>query len=268
MKLRSLGYRTDLIFSRFDGSVTDRGDYLVVRTDSNPNYFWGNFLIMNRPPAPGDLGKWKEAFRREFTDPRIYHLTFGWDSPEGDLGFSDDFVADGFRLERNICLVAESVHLPPKPCPELSVRPVRTDEEWEEVIRIQLACAQDHLSLRAWEEFHRNQVARYRAMIRAGRGDWFGGWLNDRMVGSLGLFRDGDLGRYQYVSVDPDHRRKGVCGTLVFTVGEIGFREWGLRTQVMIADEEYHAARIYESVGFQPAERMAGLCWWDKSRTD
>lgn len=37
----------------------------------------------------------------------------------------------------------------------------------------------------------------------------------------------------------------------------------GVDTLVMIADEHYHAARIYESVGFKPVEKIRGLTWWD-----
>jgi len=36
MKVHSLGYQTDLIFPAFDGEVIDRGDYLVIKTPSNP----------------------------------------------------------------------------------------------------------------------------------------------------------------------------------------------------------------------------------------
>lgn len=45
MNLRSLGYHTDLMFPRFDGLVVDCGDYLAVRTPSNPRFYWGNFLL-------------------------------------------------------------------------------------------------------------------------------------------------------------------------------------------------------------------------------
>jgi len=55
MKVRSLGYRTDLIFPRFDGEIIDREGYLVIRTPTNPTYFWGNFLLFQNPPGAGDF---------------------------------------------------------------------------------------------------------------------------------------------------------------------------------------------------------------------
>lgn len=56
MQPTSLGYRTDLIFHRFEGEVTDRGHYLVIHTPSNPSYRWGNLLIFDAPPEAGILG--------------------------------------------------------------------------------------------------------------------------------------------------------------------------------------------------------------------
>ncbi len=53
MNIQSLGYRTDLFFPRFDGEVIDRGDYIVIRTLSNPTYHWGNFLLFSQSPADG-----------------------------------------------------------------------------------------------------------------------------------------------------------------------------------------------------------------------
>jgi hypothetical protein len=266
-RVRSLGYRTDFIFNRFDGSVVDRGEYLVVRTDSNPNYFWGNLLLFKQPPSIGDLDRWRTIFRNEFTDPRVYHQTFAWDSPEGIEGATSEFLQVGFRLEKGVCLTASTVYLPKKHHPELVVRPISTEQDWEDAIQIQIACANESLSKSAWEGFYRTQMDRYRRMARESLGLWFGGWLGGKLIAGLGLFKDGTMGRYQLVSVHPSVQRRGVCGSLVYQAAQYGFQQMGLKIQVMVADEDYHAARIYESVGFSPTEKMLGLCWWDKTRT-
>ena len=46
MELRSLGYRSQLIFTAFDGKAEDRGDHWAIHTLSNPNFFWGNLLVI------------------------------------------------------------------------------------------------------------------------------------------------------------------------------------------------------------------------------
>src|SRR3990172_2123003 len=84
MNPRSLAWRTDLIFPRFDCEILDRGRYLVIRTPSNPTFYWGNFLLFDRPPAPGDDERWPRLFAEEIgAPPRVRHQAFGWDSPEG-----------------------------------------------------------------------------------------------------------------------------------------------------------------------------------------
>jgi len=266
MKLRSLGFKSELIFLKYDGQIIDRGSYLVVKTLSNPNYFWGNLLIFDGPPRNGDFHRWKNLFELEFTDPRIYHQTFAWDSPEGQVGDVSEFVANGFKFEKSVVLTAQNVYLPQKYHPTVKVRPIENAQDWEESIQVQIACGNESLSKAQWEGFYRSQMERYKIFIASGEGVWFGAYLNDRVVGCLGIFTDGDLGRYQIVSTHPMHQRQGICGSLVYESAQYAFERMKVKSLVMVADEEYHAAKIYESVGFQPTEKLQGLCWWDKTR--
>ena len=66
-RIESLGRRTDLAFSRFAGEVQDHGDFLVLRTPSNPTYHWGNYLLFRSAPRSGDYQRWTALFEREFT---------------------------------------------------------------------------------------------------------------------------------------------------------------------------------------------------------
>ena len=66
MEIRSLGFRTSLMFARFAGMVVDKGSYTLIQTPSNPGYYWGNFIIFDRAPSKGDLLKWKQLFDKEF----------------------------------------------------------------------------------------------------------------------------------------------------------------------------------------------------------
>jgi len=89
MNVRSLGYRTDLIFPSFEGEILDRGDYLVVRTPLNPVFYWGNFLLFSEPPGEGDFDQWRRLFQREIGGPpQFKHLAFGWDGTRAKRGWS------------------------------------------------------------------------------------------------------------------------------------------------------------------------------------
>jgi predicted GNAT family acetyltransferase len=101
----------------------------------------------------------------------------------------------------------------------------------------------------------------YRRLAEAGRGAWFGAFLDGRIVADLGVYRDPDLplARFQSVGTHPDFRRRGICGTLVQQASAFALSRMAVETLVMLADEEYHAARIYESVGFRPVEYIASV---------
>lgn len=266
MQPRSLGYRTDLIFPAFDGQILDRGDYLVILTRSNPTFFWGNFLLFSAPPKPGDLEKWKALFAREIgTQIQAGHYAFGWDTVSGEQGCVEPFVADGFNLSQNVVLATQQVKIPPKYNPHVTVHPLESDADWEQAIQNQIACREAGHTLEHYTRFKRDQMQRYRQMSAAGLGHWFGAFLGEQLTAELGLFKSGRLGRFQQVGTHPTYRRQGICGALVYQASRYGFEHMGLETLVMVADENYHAAKIYESIGFTPQEHQVGLDWWPKA---
>ena len=146
-----------------------------------------------------------------------------------------------------------------------SIHPLTEDWEWEQATQNQIACRPPEHTLIDYEIFKRDQMQRYRQMTRDGRGFWFGAFLDNQLVAELGIFSDGKIGRFQQVGTHPDYRRRGICGTLVYQVSHFAFENMKVETLVMVADENYHAARIYESIGFQPREHQVGIDGWKKS---
>lgn len=265
MKLKSLGYQSELIFTDFDGQVDDRGSYLVIRTPTNPVFFWGNLLIFDRPPRRGDMNSWVSIFKNEFRDPRIYHMTFAWDSK--DVGDTSEFIERGYDYQQQAVLTCQSVVKPPHYNSNLEVRPLANDHEWAEVVELQTCSAQENLPPEEWRKFYVSQARRYRAMSKAGMGHWYGGFLNGHLVAGLGIFHRPGLARFQIVCTHPDFRRQGICGTLVYESSQQILKEQvHIRDLVMCADPGYHAIEIYESVGFKRAEIEHGVSWWDRSR--
>lgn len=263
MEINSLAFRTDLFFSRFEGIVLDRGDYLVIRTPSNPNFYWGNYLLFHNPPAPGDLQKWQSLFQQEIADLQpAHHMVFGWDSPQGEAGEIQPFLDAGFALNEGVVLTTQQVHAPQKYNQEVVVRPLREDWEWAQALQNQVDCRAPQYDEEGYIAFKTPKMEGYRQMQRAGMGEWFGAFLGDRLAADLGLFCAGGVGRFQSVETAPEFRRMGICGALVHQAACYGLERMGAKTLVMVADEHYHAARIYESVGFRPAERQIGIERW------
>lgn len=267
MKLKSLGYRSELIFTAFDGRAEDRGDYWAIHTLSNPNFFWGNLLIFERPPQKGDFAQWTALFKKEFINPQIYHITLAWDSALAGVGDPSEFLENDFVLRSTAVLSASQVVCPPKFNDHLEVRPLSSEKEWERMIDIQTSSADDHLSRAEWEKFNRSQATRYQAMEKAGFGNWYGGFLDGQLIAGLGLFHRERIGRFQSVCTDPQYQRQGACQTMVYKVSQKMLASGLVDDLVMCADPDYHAIKIYESVGFARQALEHGVCWWDKNRS-
>lgn len=255
--VRSLGYRTDLLFLRAGGIVEDRGDCLVVRTPSNPTFYWGNFLLFDAPPGAGDFERWRGLFVKEF--PEAAHVAFGWDDPAGEAGEIGPFQEAGFEFDDSVVLTARAVRPPPKACAEATVRPLRENWEWAAALENHVAIHGEEHGEAAYRTFAARRQTEHRRLVEAGRGRWFGAFVDDRLAGDLGQFAFEGVGRFQAVGTHPEFRRRGVCGALVHEAARYGLERMGIETLVMVADAHYHAAAIYESVGFAPTERQAGL---------
>jgi ribosomal protein S18 acetylase RimI-like enzyme len=250
MELQSLAYRTDLALLRLGGSeVVDRGTHLVVRTVENPGFYWGNYLLLPRAPVAGEAEAWVAEFRREF--PGARHRTFGVDGSDGSLDDLAPFAALGFETEASTVMTARSVHEPARPNREATYRPLRGDDDWRQQLELSLAGEDEH----ATREFAARRARAQRAVTEAGHGQWFGAFLGDRLVSTMGLVRaDGGLARFQEVKTHPVARGRGLAGTLVHHASRFGFDELGAETLVMVADPDYLAIRIYRQVGFQDTE--------------
>ncbi len=264
MTIRSLGYQTDLFFPRFDAEVTDRGDYMVVRTPSNPTYYWGNFLLFAHPPTESDFERWRTLFVDEIgSPPQVKHQAFGWDGMKGEVGELVAFFNAGFNLEDSIVLATKTVSRPEKYNEDVQIRPLTEDWEWDAVLENHVSCRDEIHSEASYRSYSARQLARYRAMSDAGLGCWFGGFLGGRLAADLGLFVSDGIGRFQQVGTHPDFRRRGICGALVHQCSEYAFQRMGAEKLVIVADAHYHATGIYESVGFRAVERQMGITWWN-----
>ena len=260
MKVHSLGYRTDLIFPAFDGEIINRGDYLVIKTPSNPSFYWGNFLLFKNPPREGDYLRWRELFAREIgTPPHVEHQAFGWDTTKDQSGFIGPFLDAGYQIERSVVLTALREDLIPKSSPGITIRRLRSEDDWNQSIENQVLCREPVFSEDGYRVFRQEQAKRYQEMVSGDRGAWFGAFSGNQLVGDLGIFCSGELGRYQSVGTHPDFRRRGIAGTLVHKAGLYAFDHHNVETLVIVAEADCPAQRLYQSIGFKFAEYQAGL---------
>lgn len=259
MEINNLGYLTDLIYHRFDGKILNRGDYIVISSPHNPGYHWGNLLLFKNAPQKNDHDKWVSLFKEEFKkESEVKHLTFGWDEDvEGEV---HPFVSDGFKKDFSNVLVATQTQLKSNAKIPVEFRIVKTDEEWEAVIQLQILTREERYPLEEYTKFKRADMTRHRNMSEKGLGNWFGAYSDGKLIGDLGLFVEGKVGRFAKVETHPDFRGKGVCKNLVHFASQFGLSELGAEKLVMVADPDYHAQKIYQSVGYEIVQTMRGLC--------
>lgn len=263
MQVRSLEYQTDLDILSLSAQIDDRGDYLRVLSPQQPTFYWGNLLLFSSPPEEGDFEAWTDLFRQEFAHaPRVRHITLAWDGRDGDVGNVDEFLADGFDLQRSTSLVAGSFHPSPVANTQVTVEPLHSDAHWQAHVELQALSDDQGHEPTAHLAFCRDRVVVQRSLVEAGLAHWFGAFLDGELAASCGIVVRGGRGRFQDVATHPDFRRRGICSRLVYEVARHGRDRHGAERLVIVAELDSAAARIYQSLGFEPAERSAGLCKW------
>lgn len=260
MEVQSLGYRTDLIFPAFEGEIIDRGEYLVVKTDSNPSFYWGNFLLFDSPPAEGDFHKWREIFAEEIgKPPQVKHHAFGWDSIQGEAGSIQPFLDAGYHLEHSVVMTARKDDLRQKSSTGITIHSLISEDDWMQSVENQVICREPIFSEEGYRIFRQGQAKRYQKMVSSSMGAWFGAFAGSQLVGDLGIFCMDDLARYQSVQTLPGFRRRGIAGSLVHHAGLYAFENHNIERLVIVAEEDSAAQRLYESIGFQFSEYQMGV---------
>jgi len=261
--MKNLGNITDFIFHQRDGKVIDRGDYYLVRTPSNPTYFWGNSLLFKSEPVSGSFEKWMTIHRQEFgSDPA--HIAIGWDSHH--KGDSSEFEANGFELNQEFVLSLSGSPTTVRTNPDLVIRKITRDWEWRASTELQIAEGFSKVSEADYRIYQIAQMANYRLTQDRGHGHWWGAFLGNELVGDMGLFFDdaGKIGRFQNVSTAKAHRRKRVCTTLLDTIVRHSLAQPGVEQLVIVCDQGSVAETIYRSLGFTRETSQFGLCRVEK----
>jgi ribosomal protein S18 acetylase RimI-like enzyme len=272
---RSLAFATDLDVLPPDRVVERRDGYLLVRTPGNPEFYWGNLLLFDEPPAAGDGPRWETLFAEAFADePRVRHRTFAWDRTDGAAGAAREEFADrGYDLVETVGLVADAGRLGhPRENREVVVRPldpaVGADEAlWDAVVELQVAGREDGHAEEAYRAFTRVRLGDRRALLRDGRGAWYVAIdaESGAVAASCGVVVTNGRGRFQVVDTALAYRRRGICSRLVVEAARRASEDYGAEQFVIVAEAGYHALGLYESLGFERCERTFGVCFWERS---
>jgi GNAT superfamily N-acetyltransferase len=222
------------------GFVSERIDGAFVDSVREyPAYWHGNRLVLDRPPAPDEIERWREMHREIFAwrggaFPAVVTWYDQLDVPPPEIAdeVQTAMLAPGSIVDAPL---PDGLH-----CDDLA-----SDEAWDSAG--DLACA----LFPQYGDFNRWRLATLRALSERGRGLYRA--LTDpqgHVVASLGAFHTDGVGRYANVVTAPAHRRRGCAAYLIASA----LRDLRKRVDdvVIVADTGSDAERLYLSLGFVP----------------
>jgi GNAT superfamily N-acetyltransferase len=242
------GWATDLAILELGGStVADRGDHLVVRTPANPDYHWGNCLLVLDGASVDDATRWLDTFAASF--PGAGWVSIGLPTLPAD---ADGWGAAGVPLETDEVLTTREL---PREAPLPSGYTARriAGEDWEQVVAKEMA---ENARTGEYEPVGHERFVRALVATRAGLSDrgvaaWFGAFHDGRLAADLGIVACGRRARYQAVGTEPEHRGRGLASHLLGVAArwaaDEGCDEW-----VIVTESTNPAGRVYRRAGFAP----------------
>jgi GNAT superfamily N-acetyltransferase len=240
-------WATDLDILRLSGaSIETHDDHLVVRSQANPWAHWGNFVMVTDPAADAEADRWVSAFGREFPDASWLAVGLTTTPP------ATSWQRHGIEIETLDVLATRTAPRTTDAVPGYEIRPF-TAADWERDIVRAIA---ENEATGAYDAAEYGAFVTRQADVRRGlteRGDaaWFGAFAGERLVADLGIVRCGHRARYQDVTTDPGHRRRGLAGHLLGVAGQWaaarGCTEW-----VIVTEPANDAGRVYRAAGFLP----------------
>lgn len=239
------GWATDLAVLELTGStVDDRGDHLVVRTPDNPGFHWGNVVLVTDPSVGDDAERWVCTFATEH--PAATWVAVGLVAPPTDPAA---WQALQVELDVDEALTTRTRPSATGLAEGYAVRQLDSNA-WTQSIERAVAGNEraDPATFRAFAE---QRVAARRVLSARGDAAFFGAFAGERLVAELGIVRCGSTARYQDVSTEAAHQRRGLARHLL-SVAAGWAAERGCDRWVIVAAADSDAGRLYRRAGFAP----------------
>lgn len=242
------GWATDLaVLDHLGSAVEDRGDHLVVRTPANPDFHWGNCVLVVDEAAVEDAPRWLAAF--EAAHPWAQWRSIGLIRPPGDAAA---WTALGFEVEDDDVLTTAEL---PRQAPLAAGYLVRriAGDDWEQVIAAEV---RDNERTGAYDPVDHERYARTQTGLRRRLSEedalaFFGAFEDGLLAANLGIVRCGTTARYQAVGTEAAHRRRGLAAHLLGVAARWSAAN-GCDRWVIVTEPDNPAGRVYRSVGFSP----------------
>ncbi|WP_211444968.1 GNAT family N-acetyltransferase [Collimonas humicola] len=265
--MNALGVESELFFHRLNGNVKKWGKYTLIYTKNCPDSYSGNSLLLENKPDIKNFYLFEADFASLIgKPPEIQHRSFIWPMSIAENSDASEFTHLGYEYSENLVLLAKKNDLirPTKSKIQIEIKPYSSNEDWQ---KWEAMLLQDNaFPANAYRCYLECQRHMYQSLIRHDQGNWWGAYIDGEQVANLGLFFDGEIGRFQSVLTDPSFRNQGICKALVHHVAVQGFSK--VSALLMVAEGSHHALQLYQSLGFKAVEKYASLLWLPKASID
>lgn len=242
------GWFTDLAISELAGAIVEEhNDYIVLRSPNNPDYHWGNCILVTDPRSVNDANRWIARFHE--VHPGADWISIGLTAFPTDTAGWD--VAN-VELEQLDVLTSHTLpHSAPLPAGYTSRQLIPADWDWILARELAENDLTGYYEPARYERFIRDCHSEQQALCARGAAAWFGAFDGEKLVSDLGIVRCGTTARYQAVGTHPDHRRRGLASHLL---GEAA--QWaasnGCDHWVILTEATNDAGRVYRRAGLAP----------------
>jgi ribosomal protein S18 acetylase RimI-like enzyme len=251
MRLTSLFLRTEMIFWRELSQIEDIGEAIIIRTPQNPTWNWGNLLVLASPPKLEEIPKWLRVIDEKLLiEPKTTYRMMTWQSGPAEESVVQQLKEEGLKSTLGQILTLRTLLPPRHSNPNVIVKEITGDDPlWKEVLAINIEAFSPGFP--NYEVFATRNIEEHRKMIAKGLGKWYVAMVGGEAAGTVGIYPGEGVYRYQEVAVREKFRRQSVASTMVYEAARRALVERADHTQVMVADDEKDAIRVYKSLGFE-----------------
>lgn len=253
MTLRSIALRSDFLSMTGVSTLTPHAQGIVMRTPTEPSYWCGNVVIKQDHviEAAADIAFFKAQF------PECAHVKVLWDVPCPQVADLVGKFPEGYEVDSYDVLTLDgSVGAASLP-DGIVLRVLQGDADWAASVALarEIAVEEGH-NIAIHTPYVRRRYEVRRAQVADGLGAWFGAFDGDLLVAHMGMFHDDAIARYQAVETRASHRRRGICTALLAHVSAWTEARAPSAVQVIVAEADSDAGRLYRRQGFAPTETL------------
>lgn len=263
MNKPSLALQSELVVAQLEAELTEHDEVWRLHTPSHPSFYFGNLLALKVPILSKPKAEWEALFASQFpANPEIKHKTFTWVNRQQETRSDlSDWLGDHYDFdETHILGMAPSGLKAIALNNSLKISAIESEGDWEQWQALAFLEKNDEHDKDELKAYLKGRADNYQALAKRSAGEYLGAFDGDRLVGYAGLYHRGEMARFQNVHVIPEYENQGIARTLLARLIERA--PANIEQLIIVADEHYHASKLYQALGFQIVERERSLCWW------